>query len=137
MIRHVIVEIRRNEGATIQNSFAQWEIPVLRAVHGVDAVKEVGERLVDRELPDPADEFQRLMNRYKRSRNEDGSKGTPYVHQVYGEFGEQKLAEAIQAAYCEAPEGDLVGAAPEVPAAAPPPAARGRRARGQNSSVGG
>jgi hypothetical protein len=134
MIRHITVEIRRNETIQLVNSFPQWEIPVLRAVHGDDAVKEIGEKLVNRDPPDAQDEFVRLNDRYKRSRNEDGSLGTPFMHQVYGELGVGRLAEAIQEAVTEAPEGDLVG---EV---APPPAPRvpkGRRATQKVSSVGG
>lgn len=109
MQRHVIVEIRRNEGATIQNGFPQWEIPLLKMVHGEDAVKEVGEKLVDRELPDPNDEFARLTDRYKRSREDDGSYGPPYTHQLWGQMGVARLAEEIQKAHREAPEGDLIG----------------------------
>jgi len=109
MIRHVTVDIRRNEGATIRNSFPQWEIPVLKVVHGEDAVTEVGEKLVNRELPDAHEEFIRLNNRYKRGRNDDGSQGTPYVHMVYGELGVAKLAQALEAAVTAVPEGDLIG----------------------------
>jgi hypothetical protein len=143
MIRHVFVEIRRNEGATISNSFPEWEVPILRVVHGDDAVKEIGDRLVNRDLPDAQDEFVRLNDRYKRSRADDGSQSTPFVHMVYGQFPQQKLAQAIQDAYREAPTaGDLVGdtgdeGIAEVPKAAAAAPHRTRRARGQNSSVGG
>lgn len=109
MIRHVIVDIRRNEGATIRASFPEWEIPVIQAVHGVDAVTEVGDRLVNRPLPGPEDEFQRLTTRYKRSRKEDGSYDAPYAHMVYGQLGVHKLAEAMRASLRDVPEGDLVG----------------------------
>ncbi len=109
MIRHIIVDIRRNEGATIRNSFPAWEIPVLKVVHGEDSVSEIGERLVARDPPEPHDEFTRLNTRYKRSHNDDGSQGTPYTHMVYGELGVAKLAQAINAAITEAPQGDLVG----------------------------
>ncbi len=109
MQRHITVDIRRNEGATIRNSFPAWEIPILIAVHGEDAVTEVGEKLVNRELPDAHDEFVRLTDRYRRSKNEDGSQGIPYTHMVYGQMGVAKLGEAIKSAFAEAPEGDLVG----------------------------
>ena len=95
MIRHITVRIRRNETIELQNSFPQWEIPVLKAVHGEDSVTEVGEKLVDREPQEARDEFDRLNSRYKRSRNEDGSLGTPFVHMVYGELGVDRLAQAI------------------------------------------
>ncbi len=110
MIRHVHVSIRRNEGATINNSFPAWEIPILKVVHGEDAIEVLGEKLVARDPPEPHDEFTRLNTRYKRGRNEDGSQGTPFVHMVYGELGVAKLAAAIEAAVTEAPDGDLVGA---------------------------
>lgn len=131
MIRHVTVEIRRNETVSLVNSFPQWEIPVLKAVHGDDAVVEKGEKLVNREPPEAQDEFVRLNDRYRRARNDDGSLGTPFVHQVYGELGVDRLARAIADSVTEAPEGDLVG---EVETQKPP---QRRVARGKNSSVGG
>lgn len=109
MIRHIFVDIRRNEGATVRNSFPLWEIPILKVVHGEDAITEMGEKLVDRDPPDAHDEFTRLNTRYKRSRADDGAQSTPYVHMVYGELGIAKLAAAIAAAVVAAPEGDLVG----------------------------
>jgi hypothetical protein len=109
MIRHVYVDIRRNEGATVRNSFPAWEIPILKVVHGEDAITVMGEKLVNREPPEAHDEFTRLNNRYRRGSNEDGSQGTPYVHMVYGELGVQKLQQAIEAAVTAAPQGDLTG----------------------------
>lgn len=133
MIRHITVDIRRNETMLLRQSFPQWEIPVLKAVHGDDAVTVVGEKLVDRVPPDAQDEFVRLNDRYKRSRNEDGSLGTPFLHLVYGELGVHRLQDAINDSVTEAPEGDLVG---EVEQSVTPraPAPRGRR---KVSSVGG
>lgn len=135
MIRHITVRIRRNETIELQNSFPQWEIPVLKAVHGEDSVTEVGEKLVDREPPEARDEFDRLNSRYKRSRNEDGSLGTPFVHMVYGELGVDRLAQAIQDSVTDAPEGDLVGDV--APPPAPVRAVRGRPRKEQTSLVGG
>lgn len=109
MIRHITVDIRRNEGATIRNSFPAWEIPILKVVHGEDSVTEVGEKLVAREPPEAHDEFTRLNNRYKRSRDEGGQQSTPFTHMVYGELGVQKLSQAINDAVTEAPDGDLTG----------------------------
>lgn len=134
MIRHVTVEIRRNETVSLVNSFPQWEIPVLKAVHGDDAVVVKGEKLVNREPPEAQDEFVRLNDRYKRARNEDGSLGTPFVHMVYGELGVDRLARAIEDSITEAPEGDLVGEVELPKTAATRTASRGR---GKNSSVGG
>lgn len=109
MIRHIFVDIRRNEGATVRNSFPAWEIPILKVVHGEDAITEMGEKLVDREPPEAHDEFTRLNTRYKRSRADDGAQSTPYVHMVYGELGVAKLGAAIAASVVAAPEGDLTG----------------------------
>jgi hypothetical protein len=109
MIRHVFVDIRRNEGATIRNSFPAWEIPILKVVHGDDNVTIVSDKLVNREPPEAHDEFTRLNDRYKRSKGEDGSPGTPFTHMVYGELGVQRLQQAIDAAVTEAPQGDLTG----------------------------
>jgi hypothetical protein len=109
MIRHITVDIRRNEGATIRNSFPAWEVPILKVVHGEDSVTEIGEKLVNRDPPEAHDEFTRLNNRYKRSRADDGAQGTPYTHQVYGELGVAKLQQAIDAAVTAAPDGDLTG----------------------------
>lgn len=134
MLRHVTVDIRRNETMHLRQSYAQWEIPILKAVHGDDAVTEVGEKLVDRPPPEPQDEFVRLNDRYKRSRNEDGSLGTPFVHQVYGELGVDRLAVAISEAVVDAPEGDLVG---EIEKPVAPRVPTGRRAKQKVSSVGG
>lgn len=108
MIRHAFVDIRRNEGATVRNSFPLWEIPLLKVVHGEDSVAVLDEKLVNRDPPEAHDEFTRLNERYKRSRNEDGSQGTPFVHMVYGELGTQRLQAAIDAAVTEAPQGSLV-----------------------------
>jgi hypothetical protein len=137
MIRHITVEIRRNETIQLVNSFPEWEIPILKAVHGEDSVVVKGEKLVDRQPPEAADEFVRLNDRYKRSRNEDGSLGTPFVHMVYGEMGVGRLAEAISAAVTDPPEGDLVGEV-EKPAPRAPIGRRTAKAAQQKvSSVGG
>lgn len=109
MINCIRIEIRKNEAFTVESAVPPWEVPILEVVHGPDNVKRVGEKLIDRELPDPQDEFVRLNNRYKRSRDETGAISTPYVHMVYGQLGVQKLADAIKAAYVEPPQGDLVG----------------------------
>jgi hypothetical protein len=109
MINCVRVQIRKNEAFTVECAVPPWEVPILNAVHGPDNVKEVGHKLIDRALPEPQDEFDRLNNRYKRSRDENGAISTPYVHMVYGQLGVQKLADAIKAAFVEPPQGDLVG----------------------------
>lgn len=109
MLKHVTVDIRRNENTTIRGSYPAWEIPILQVVHGIDNIAIIQDKLVNRDAPDAHDEFKRLDDRYRRSRDESGAQSTPYVHMVYGELGVQKLAAAIAAAVTEAPDGDLVG----------------------------
>jgi len=109
MIRHIRVEVRKDEHTTLPISVAEWELPILEVVHGPDNVKQIGDKLVDRQPSEVRDEFDRLTNRYGRSENEDGAKGPPFTHIVFGQMGHQKLAEAIQRAVCAAPEGSLVG----------------------------
>jgi hypothetical protein len=61
-------------------------------------VKVLAEVVISgRELPDAAEEYQRLENRYKRARNDDGSFGLPVVATVYGQHaaGVQALKRAI------------------------------------------
>jgi hypothetical protein len=110
MLKHVTVDIRRNENTTIRGSYPAWEVPILQVVHGADNVQIIQDKLVNRTPPEAKDEFDRLDQRYRRSRDESGAQSTPYVHMVYGELGVAKLAAAIAAAVTEAPDGDLVGA---------------------------
>ena len=76
-----IAEIRISEVHTQQVEVPRWEIPVLQVIHGND-VKVVGQKIVKRAIPEPADEFSRLASRYG-PKNED----TPAVAAVYGNFG--------------------------------------------------
>jgi hypothetical protein len=108
MIRCHRVEIRKDEHTTLPTAVPAWELPILQVVHGPDNVKVVGEKLIDRQPPEAHDEFVRLTNRYGRSEQEDGTKGPPFTHIVWGQLGQQKLAEAIQSAITEAPQGSLV-----------------------------
>lgn len=88
-----------------------WELEVLRLVHtrgegSVDPVTVVEERWRDKMPPEANDEWQRLSNRYRRSHNEDGSQGPPYVAVVYGAYGvgQTRLAAAIKEATEEVPD---------------------------------
>lgn len=109
MLKHIQVEIRRNEQTTIAGSYPAWELPLLQAVHGHDSVVIKGDKLVDRQPPEAADEFKRLEDRYKRSREDDGSYGPSFVSMVYGQLGVAKLNDAIKAAVTSAPQNSLVG----------------------------
>jgi hypothetical protein len=108
MIRHIRLEIRKDEHTTLPVSVPEWELPILEVVHGPDNVKHVGEKLVDRQPPEAHDEFVRLTNRYGKSEQDDGTKGPYFTHIVWGQLGKAKLEEAIQAAVVAAPEGNLV-----------------------------
>lgn len=59
----------------------RWEVPVLQVIHG-NAVEIVGQVVIDRAVPDPAAEFQRLAARYG-PKNEK----VPAVAAIYGNFG--------------------------------------------------
>ena len=76
------LDIRTSELTTTQVHVAAWESPVLQAVHG-ENVSYVSESVLDREVPEAADEFVRLSERYK-GETEDSH---PFVTMVYGQFG--------------------------------------------------
>lgn len=75
------VDIRLSEVHTQRVEVPRWEVPVLQVIHGNNVVV-VGQTIVKRAIPDPADEFQRLASRYG-PRNED----VPAVAAIYGNFG--------------------------------------------------
>lgn len=110
-IKHAEVELRQNETTTIRMLLPLWEVPVLEAVHGSNKVTVLAEKLVVRNKPDASTEFERLANRYRESRNDEGFKGPKYVTMVYGDFstGVRNLGNAIDAA-C----GTFVGQTPAV-----------------------
>lgn len=92
------IKIRRSELHTVEEFVPLWEVPVIAAVHDEGAVQVTSEGIIaHRELPDAKEEFERLENRYKRARNDDGSQGLPVVATVYGQHGAglQTLKRAI------------------------------------------
>jgi len=98
------ISIRRSELHTAEEVMPLWEIPIVAAVHdGQIAIRE-DVIIAERDLPNAAEEFERLENRYKRARNEDGSFGLPVVATVYGQHGAgiQALKRAIAEAAVEA-----------------------------------
>lgn len=98
------ISIRRSELHTVEETVPLWEVEVIAAVHDDGAIKVIRDvTLTGRDLPDAKEEFQRLENRYKRARNEDGSYGLPVVATVYGQHvaGLQALKRAIDAARVE------------------------------------
>jgi hypothetical protein len=95
-IKLLNVKVFRDQ-TTIVEWIRAWELPMLEAIH--HNVEVVGEGVSNRTLPDPTDEYQRLLTRYGRTTNEDGSRGIPYVAAVFGQFqvGTTRLAEAMKA----------------------------------------
>jgi hypothetical protein len=104
-IKHHVLEVRRDELLTVSRIVPAWELPVLQAIHGADAITEVGETSLERELPNAGDEYHRLENRYGKSKKDDNSDGPTYISLVYGEniMGVRALNAAIQGA---AEDGD-------------------------------
>lgn len=103
-IKGQLVSIRRSELHTVEDTLALWEVPVVDAVHDPGSLKVIRDVvLADRELPDAKSEYERLENRYKRARNDDGSFGLPVVATVYGQHGAglQALKRAIEEAKIE------------------------------------
>lgn len=103
-IKGQVVSIRRSELHTVEDTLALWEVPVVDAVHDEGALKVIRDIVIaHRDLPDAKEEYERLENRYKRARNEDGSYGLPVVATVYGQHGAglQALKRAIEEAKVE------------------------------------
>ncbi len=73
--------IRMSEVTTTKVTVPRWEVPVLGVLHG-DNLQVVDQIIIERAVPNPADEFTRLVTRYG-PKNED----VPAVGAVYGQFG--------------------------------------------------
>lgn len=104
-VKAQVISIRRSELHTVEETMPLWEVPVVSAVHDEGAVKILEDVILAKYvLPDAKEEMQRLENRYKRARNEDGSQGLPVVATVYGQHaaGLQALKRAIAEAQVEA-----------------------------------
>ena len=100
-VRAQKISIRRSELHTVQDIIPTWEVPLLEAVHEDNAVQIIENVVIaGRELPNEKEEYERLENRYKRARNDDGSYGLPVVATVYGQHaaGIQALKRAISEA---------------------------------------
>lgn len=93
MFEYARVSVERSEHTKQIVTVPPWEVPILEMVHGPEYVKVVGKRTARRPRPDAADEFQRLVSRYRTSEEN----GQPIVAFVYGAgtIGVQKLAEEI------------------------------------------
>jgi hypothetical protein len=91
-MQYAICDVRVSELHTKQLTCPPWEVPVLQAIHG-ENVQVIGQQEVDRDPPDPDDEYKRLCNRYSSNKEESNS----IVAQVYGTYdsGIKALAKAI------------------------------------------
>lgn len=89
------LEVRLNPLHTQALVVPAWEALILAAIHGQEDVKDVGEEFVDRDYPDPAQEFDRLDRRF-HAPAEDPEE--PYVAQIFGQgpLGVQQLARMIE-----------------------------------------
>lgn len=124
MLKYKYVEIRRSELHASRVLVPEWEVALLMAIWegqpsaggAVGQASVVDEKLVNREPPDPEEEYRRLAKVYRSPsvESETGTPGLPYVAQVYGQFGigTANLARAIRAAVVdETSIEDLLGLA--------------------------
>jgi hypothetical protein len=105
--RYVLADVRLSETHTQRVLVAEWELPVLQAVHGT-SVKQIETQTVSREKEvDAADEFTRLADRY----GADAPDQPPYIAAIYGIFGPgvAALEKAIKAATVQEPVADAEG----------------------------
>jgi hypothetical protein len=121
-------------------SVPEWEIPLLARVHG-GQVEIVGESRCDMRVPDPGDEYARLVRRYGRNKETL----VPHIEEVYGadSIGVRKLADAMRPDMEEQLELDGVvatqaaeqasanrGESAQLNASEPAPAGKGKRGAG-------
>ena len=114
MFHYKQCEVTRSETTVFAVRVAPWEVALLAAVNGPDVVKVVGDVLVEKPLPDPGVEYDRLATKYG-SDKEGG--GQEFVALVYGmgARGVEAIAKEIEkaaqkaavVAAAAAPAGDL------------------------------
>lgn len=111
-IRFKNLAIRRDELTVLKTTVAEWEVPLLKLVHGDEMVtEEAGEPWADRDPPEVSDEYRRLEAKYRMPPHDDGRPGERAVTAVYGAFGASPaLRQAIEAATFERTT-DLLGLA--------------------------
>jgi hypothetical protein len=93
MFKYTRVQLNRSETTVITLDVPPWEVAVMAAANGEDRVQIIGETPVNKMLPDPGAEYDRLATRYKHG----GDTETPYVAAVYGlgQRGVDQLAKEI------------------------------------------
>lgn len=102
-MRHVRVNVKRDQNTVTTREIPEWEVPVLEMIFEDGNVQRIdGETAVDREYPGASFEFDRLVRAY----GADPQSGVPYVAAVYGQAqaGIRALARAIDAARDEEKE---------------------------------
>lgn len=82
-MRVIIVKIQTNKVTCQQISVSPWEGAILEAVHGASKIEIVGTEFIDRDYPDPGEEFERLSQRYKGPPDTEEL----YVEQCFGMGG--------------------------------------------------
>jgi hypothetical protein len=111
MLIYKLVDIRRSELCIIRKAVAQWELPILEAMHdGITVID--GDVLLNRPVPEADAEYMRLGTLYKTTTTDNGDQGIPYVGSVYGQHaaGINALRKAIEDATVEdVAEDDLIG----------------------------
>jgi hypothetical protein len=105
-MRYERVMIKRDTQTTHNRACCPWEIPILEMIFGEGNVEPTGifEEVFDtangetypRDYPEPAEEYDRLVSRYKK----DPETKIELVAEVYGQSrkGIKALAEAIEEA---------------------------------------
>lgn len=96
-MRYERVKIKRDTQTTHNRACPPWEIPILEMIFEVGNVEPLGEfEEVERDYPDPAEEYERLCQRYKK----DPETKIEIVAEVYGQArkGVRELAKAIDEA---------------------------------------
>jgi hypothetical protein len=97
-MRYERVKVRRDTQTTHNRAVPPWEIPLLEFIFEEGNVEPLGEfeEVTDRDYPDPAEEYDRLVARYKK----DSETKLEVVRAVYGQgrLGIKALARAIEEA---------------------------------------
>jgi hypothetical protein len=101
-MRYERVMIKRDTQTTHNRAVPQWEIPILEMIFGEGNVEATGifEDLDERDYPEAAEEYDRLVSRYKK----DPETKLEIVAEVYGQS--RKGIKALQEAIDEARQGE-------------------------------
>lgn len=114
MFHYKQCEVTRSETTMFSVIVAPWEVALLAAVNGSDVVKVIGDVPVDKPLPDPGVEYDRLATKYGIDKEGGGQEFVALVYGM-GARGVEAIAKEIEkaerkatvAAAAAAPAGDL------------------------------